>query len=68
MHRYQLRQLLKIFLGVCIVIASICLLFYNLLLSGADYDVPLGMINLILCVLGLVLIIFAANRLPRERK
>ncbi len=68
MRGYQFRQFLKIFLGVCLMIASVCLLFYNLWLSGVPYDFPLGLLNLLLCILGLLLIVYAANRLPKERK
>ena len=61
------KQLLKIFFGVCLILASIALFIYNAFYLETGYDVALGFINLLLFLPGLLLVVFSAAKLPADR-
>ncbi|MBQ6430255.1 MAG: hypothetical protein IJJ99_00025 [Oscillospiraceae bacterium] len=61
------RQILKIFFGVCLILISVALFLYNAFFLESGYDIALGLLDLILFLSGLLLVIFAAARLPSDR-
>lgn len=61
------RQVLKIFFGVCLILASGAILLYNLLYIKTGFDVALGLLDLVLFLWGLLLVVFTAAKLPSDR-
>ncbi len=61
------RQILKIFFGVCMILASGAIFIYNAFFLETGYDISLGLLNLILFLPGLLLVIFTAAKLPSDR-
>ena len=59
---------LRIFFGVCLLMASVAILIYNLFFMKTGYDIALGLIDLILFLWGLLLVVFAIAKLPREEQ
>ena len=61
------RQVLKIFFGVCLILASGAILLYNLFYIKTGYDTALGLVDLVLFLWGLLLVVFTAAKLPADR-
>ncbi len=61
------KQLLRIFFGVCLLLVSGAIFIYNVFFLDTGYDIALGLLNLILFLSGLLLVIFAAAKLPSDR-
>lgn len=62
------RQILKIFFGVCLILASGAILLYNVFYIKTGYDMALGLLDLALFLCGLLLVIFTAAKLPSDRE
>lgn len=60
------RLAIRIFFGVCLLMASAAILIYNVFFLEAGYDVTLGLLDLFLFLLGLLLVVFAVARMPKE--
>lgn len=61
-----MKQILKIFLGVCLLLLSGAMLLYNLFLIPTGYDFALSIINLFVFFCGLFLTLFNLAKLPRN--
>ena len=62
-----MKQTLKIFFGVCLILLSGIVLLYNLFLIPTGFDPALGVLNLFIFLCGLFLTIFGTEKLPREK-
>lgn len=58
------KQILKIFFGVCLILASGVILLYNLFFLKTGYDMALGLLDLVVFLSGLLLAVFTAAKLP----
>lgn len=63
-----LRQIMKIFFGVCLLLVSAVVLIYNAFVLPGGYDVALGFLDLFLFLAGLLLTVFNAAKLPPQEK
>ena len=61
------KQILKIFFGVCLLLASGAILLYNAFFIKTGYDMALGLLDLVVLLSGLLLVIFTAAKLPSNR-
>ncbi|MBO2527578.1 MAG: hypothetical protein CW335_05300 [Clostridiales bacterium] len=61
------KQILKIFFGVCLILASAAILLYNAFFLKTGYDMALGLLDLCIFLSGLLLVIFTAAKLPSDR-
>lgn len=61
------KQILKIFFGVCLILASGAILLYNVFFLKTGYDMALGLLDLVLFLSGLLLVVFTAAKLPSDR-
>ena len=61
-----MKQILKIFFGVCLILLSGILLLYNLFLIPTDFDPALGVLNLFFFLWGLFLTVFSTEKFRRE--
>lgn len=61
------KQILKIFFGVCLILASGAILLYNVFFVKTGYDMALGLLDLGIFLCGLLLVIFTGARLPANR-
>lgn len=61
-----MKQILKVFLGVCLILFSGVILLYNLFLIPSGFDLSLAVLDLFIFICGLLLSVFSAARLPAE--
>ena len=61
-----MKQILKLFLGVCLLLLSGGILLYNLFLIPTGFDLSLGMLDLFIFFCGLFLTLFSLAKLPRN--
>lgn len=65
--RWQImKQILKLFLGVCLILLSGFILLYNLFLIPTSFDFALGILDLFIFFCGLFLTLFNLAKLPRS--
>lgn len=62
-----MKQILKIFFGVCLILLSGILLLYNLFLIPTEFDPALGVLNLFFFLCGLLLTVSGTEKLHREK-
>ena len=68
MDRRYIKQVLKIFFGVCLLLLSAALLVFNLFLLSGGFDIALLLPNVLLFLAGLLLTVFGISFLPVEQK
>lgn len=61
------KQILKIFFGICLILASAAIMLYNAFYLETGYDIALGLLDLCIFLSGLLLVIFTAAKLPSNR-
>ncbi len=67
MDRHYFWMILKIFFGVCLLLASGAILLYNAFFLQSGYDSALGLLDLLIFLWGLLLVVFTAAKLPADR-
>lgn len=68
MDRRYIKQVLKVFFGVCLLLLSAALLVFNLFLLSGGFDIALLLPNVLLFLAGLLLTVFGISSLPAEQK
>ena len=68
MDRRYIKQVLKIFFGVCLLLLSAALLVFNLFLLSGGFDIALLLPYVLLFLAGLLLTVFGISSLPVEQK
>ena len=68
MDRRYIKQVLKVFFGVCLLLLSAALLVFNLFLLSGGFDIALLLPNVLLFLTGLLLTVFGISSLPAEQK
>lgn len=68
MDRRYIKQVLKVFFGVCLLLLSAALLVFNLFLLSGGFDIALLLPNVLLFLAGLLLTMFGISSLPAEQK
>lgn len=68
MDRRYIKQVLKVFFGVCLLLLSAALLVFNLFLLSSGFDIALLLPNVLLFLAGLLLTMFGISSLPAEQK
>lgn len=68
MDRRYIKQVLKVFFGVCLLLLSAALLVFNLFLLSGGFDIALLLPNVLLFLAGLLLTVFGISSLPVEQK
>lgn len=68
MDRRYIKQVLKVFFGVCLLLLSAALLVFNLFLLSVGFDIALLLPNVLLFLAGLLLTVFGISSLPVEQK
>lgn len=68
MDRRYIKQVLKVFFGVCLLLLSAALLVFNLFLLSGGFDIALLLPNVLLFLAGLLLTMFGISSLPVEQK
>ena len=68
MDRRYIKQVLKIFFGVCLLLLSAALLVFNLFLLSGGFDIALLLPYVLLFLAGLLLTVFGISSLPAEQK
>lgn len=63
-----IKQVLKVFFGVCLLLLSAALLVFNLFLLSGGFDIALLLPNVLLFLAGLLLTVFGISSLPAEQK
>ena len=66
MDRRYIKQVLKVFFGMCMLLISVVLLLFNLFLL--DFDIALLLPNALLFLAGLLLTVFGISSLPAEKE
>lgn len=61
-----IRQILKIFFGICLLLLGAGLFLYNLFLISGGFDTALLLLNVLLLLGGLLLTVFGISSLPKE--
>ena len=59
-----IKQVLKVFFGVCLLLLSVILLLFNIFLLKGGFDVSLLLLNVLLFFAGLLLTVFGISALP----
>ncbi len=67
MERSYIKQILKIFFGICLLLVSAGLFLYNLFLAPGGFDIALLLLNVLLLLGGLLLTVFGISALPTEQ-
>ena len=67
MDRRYIKQVLKVFFGVCLLLLSAALLVFNLFLLSGGFDIALLLPNVLLFLAGLLLTVFGIAALPTSR-
>lgn len=62
-----MRQIMRIFLGVCLLLASAGILLFNVFFVDSAYDHALGFLNLFVFLAGLFLTVFNAAKLLSDK-
>lgn len=60
------KQIMRIFLGVCLLLAAAVVLFYNLFLLETGFDAGLALIDFFVFLCGLLLTVFSISALPGD--
>ena len=68
MDRRYVKQILKVFFGVCLLLLSVALLLLNLFLLSDGFDTALLLPNVLLFFAGLLLTVFGISAMPLEQK
>ena len=68
MDRRYIKQVLKVFFGVCLLLLSAALLVFNLFLLSGGFDIALLLPNVLLFLAGLLLTVFGISSLPAAQK
>ena len=68
MDRRYIKQVLKVFFGVCLLLLSAALLVFNLFLLSGGFDIALLLPNVLLFLAGLLLTVFGISSSPVEQK
>ena len=63
----QIRQVLKVFFGVCLLLLSVLLLLLNAFFLSGGFDVSLLLLNVLTLLAGLLLTVFGITALPATR-
>ena len=63
----QIRQVLKVFFGVCLLLLSILLLLLNAFFLSGGFDVSLLLLNVLALFAGLLMTVFGIAALPTTR-
>ena len=63
----QIRQVLKVFFGVCLLLLSVLLLLLNAFFLSGGFDVSLLLLNVLALFAGLLMTVFGIASLPTSR-
>lgn len=63
----MVKLIVRIFFGICLMLASAGLLVFNLFLLASGFDVSLALLDLLFFISGLLLTVFSVTALPSER-
>ena len=63
----QIRQVLKVFFGVCLLLLSVLLLLLNAFFLSGGFDVSLLLLNVLALLAGLLMTVFGIAALPTTR-
>ena len=63
----QIRQVLKVFFGVCLLLLSVLLLLLNAFFLSGGFDVSLLLLNVLALFAGLLLTVLGIAALPTSR-
>ena len=63
----QIRQVLKVFFGVCLLLLSVLLLLLNAFFLSGGFDVSLLLLNVLTLLAGLLMTVFGIAALPTSR-
>lgn len=63
----QIRQVLKVFFGVCLLLLSVLLLLLNAFFLSGGFDVSLLLLNVLTLLAGLLMTVFGIAALPTTR-
>ena len=63
----QIRQVLKVFFGVCLLLLSVLLLLLNAFFLSGGFDVSLLLLNVLALFAGLLMTVFGIAALPTPR-
>ena len=63
----QIRQVLKVFFGVCLLLLSVLLLLLNAFFLSGGFDVSLLLLNVLALLAGLLMTVFGIAALPTSR-
>ena len=63
----QIRQVLKVFFGVCLLLLSVLLLLLNAFFLSGGFDVSLLLLNVLTLLAGLLMTVFGIAALPITR-
>ena len=67
MYGKQIRQVLKVFFGVCLLLLSVLLLLLNAFFLSGGFDVSLLLLNVLTLLAGLLMTVFGIAALPTTR-
>ena len=67
MDEKQIRQVLKVFFGVCLLLLSVLLLLLNAFFLSGGFDVSLLLLNVLTLLAGLLMTVFGIAALPTTR-
>ena len=63
----QIRQVLKVFFGVCLLLLSVLLLLLKAFFLSGGFDVSLLLLNVLTLLAGLLMTVFGIAALPTTR-
>ena len=61
-----IKQVIKIFLGICLLLLGTGVLLFNLFLASDGFDTALLLLNVLILLAGLLLTVFGITALPKE--